>query len=69
MKTVDEFVEQKVLPEFHDMVAIVRELCASAPRTRQRKSYELPMWIGKSTIGWISPTKRDIPLGLLTGGV
>jgi hypothetical protein len=69
MNTVDDFVQQKVLPEFHDIVAMLRALMREcAPDATERISYGLPMWIGKSTLAWISPTKRDITFGFTFGG-
>lgn len=58
MNTVDDFVRHKVLPEFHDIVAMLRELMREcAPHATERISYGLPMWIEKSTLAWIRPTK------------
>jgi hypothetical protein len=35
---------------------------------QQKKiSYGLPMWIGRSTLAWVSPTKRDITFGFTFG--
>lgn len=68
MTTVDEFVKHKVLPEFHDIVAMLRELMReSAPNAVEKVSYALPMWIGNSTLAWISPTKQDITFGFTFG--
>jgi hypothetical protein len=68
MTTVDEFVEQKVLPEFHDIVAMLRELMREcAPHATEKISYGLPMWIGNVTLAWISPTKKDITFGFTFG--
>lgn len=68
MNTVDDFVAQKVLPEFHDIVAMLRELMREcAPHAIEKISYGLPMWIGNSTLAWISPTKQDITFGFTFG--
>lgn len=68
MNTVDDFVKHKVLPEFHDIVTMLRELMREcAPHATEKVSYGLPMWIGKSTLAWISPTKRDITFGFTFG--
>lgn len=68
MDTVDEFVTDRVLPEFHDTVAMLRELMREcAPHATEKMSYGLPMWIGRSTLAWISPTKRDITFGFTFG--
>jgi hypothetical protein len=69
MDTVDDFVQQRVLPEFHDIVTMVRALMREcAPHATEKISYGLPMWIGTSTLAWISPTKRDITVGFTFGG-
>ena len=66
--TVDAFVEEQVLPEFHDIVAMLRALMREcAPQATERISYGLPMWIGNSTLAWISPSKRDITFGFTYG--
>ena len=68
MDTVDDFVKQRVLPEFHDIVTMLRALMGEcAPHAIEKISYGLPMWIGKSTLAWISPTKRDITFGFTFG--
>jgi hypothetical protein len=69
MNAVDEFVAHKVLPEFHDIVAMLRELMREcAPDATERISYGLPMWNGKQTpLAWISPTKQDITFGFTFG--
>jgi hypothetical protein len=68
METVDDFVAHKVLPEFHDIVAMLRALMREyAPHATEKISYGLPMWIGKSTLAWVSPTKRDITFGFTFG--
>jgi hypothetical protein len=68
MDTVDDFVKQRVLPEFHDIVTMLRALMGEcAPHATEQISYGLPMWIGTSTLAWISPTKRDITFGFTFG--
>lgn len=68
MTTVDEFVQDRVLPEFHDIVAMLRGLMLEcAPHATEKISYSIPMCIGNSTLGWISPTKRDITFGFTFG--
>lgn len=69
MDTVDDFVQQRVLPEFRDIVSMLRALVHEcAPYATEKISYGLPMWIGRSTLAWISPTKRDITFGFTFGG-
>ena len=69
MDSVDDFVQQRVLPEFHDIVRMLRALMHEcAPHATEKISYGLPMWISRSTLAWISPTKRDITFGFTFGG-
>jgi len=64
----DAFVEEQVLPEFRDIVAMVRAVMREcAPQATERISYGLPMWIGNSTLAWISPSRRDITFGFTYG--
>ena len=66
--TVDAFVEERVLPQFRDIVAMLRALMREcAPQATERISYGLPMWRGNSTLAWISPSKRDITFGFTYG--
>ena len=68
MTSVDDFVQQRVRPEFHDIVRIIRALMREcAPHATEKISYGIPMWIGISTLAWISPTKRDITIGFTFG--
>lgn len=66
--TVDEFVEGKVLPEFRPIVAFLRSLMKErAPEAREVMSYALPMYLQKSTLAWISPSKTGITFSFKSG--
>ena len=68
MNAVDDFVKDKVLPEFHDIVTMLRALMREgAPHATEQISYGIPMWRGKWPLAWISPTKRDITFGFTFG--
>jgi hypothetical protein len=68
VKTVDEFVEEKVLPEFREVAAVLRALMAEcAPNAREMMSHGLPMWIDRSTLAWLSPTKKGITFSFAFG--
>jgi hypothetical protein len=68
--TVDEFVESKVPPEFQPVVAAIRSLMKeSAPAAEEVMSYGLPMYKGKFTFAWISPSKTGIALSFMRGVV
>jgi hypothetical protein len=69
MNAVDDFVKQKVLPEFHDIVTMLRaRMRECAPHATEQVSYGIPMWKGNGFMAWISPTKRDITFGFTYGG-
>lgn len=67
--TVDEFVQAKVLPEFHSIVAMLRELMKEcAPDVEELVSYGLPAYRrGKRILAVISPTRKDITFSFSRG--
>jgi uncharacterized protein YdhG (YjbR/CyaY superfamily) len=66
--TVDEFVKQKVLPEYRDIVAELRTLMREcAPNAREVISYGVPMYKQRRTLAVISPTKKGITFALSKG--
>lgn len=66
--SVDEFVEQRVLPEFQEIVAELRKLMRDcAPDAKEVISYGVPMYRRKATIAVISPTKKGITLAFSRG--
>lgn len=66
--TVDEFVKQKVLPEYRDIVAELRALMHEcAPDAREVISYGVPMFKQRRTVAVISPTKKGITFALSKG--
>lgn len=68
MGSVDDFVDRKVQPELLDVVARVRELMREcAPNAKEMMSQGLPMYIDRSTLAWISPTKKDITFSFAFG--
>jgi hypothetical protein len=68
MTAVDEFVERKVQPELQEVVTALRALMAEcAPNAGEMMSHGLPMWIDKSTLAWLSPTKKDITFSFAFG--
>jgi len=66
---VDEFVKDKVKPDYQGVVAELRALFrATAPRAREAMSYGLPMYFqSKSAFAWISPNQKGISLGFREG--
>lgn len=66
--TVDEFVNNKVLPEFRQIVEIIRQhMRELAPRVQEMISYGIPAYRGKRILAVISPTKKDITLSFSRG--
>ncbi len=66
--TVDEFVEQKVRPEFRDIVAELRLLMRKhAPGAKELISYGIPMYAQRRPLAWISPSKTGITFGFRQG--
>ena len=66
--TVDEFVQARVLPEFHPIVAMLRQLMKEcAPNLTEAISYGIPAYKGKRILAVISPTKQDITFSFSRG--
>ena len=66
--TIDEFVEQRVLPEHQGIVAMIRQLMREvAPSAKEGISYGIPVWKGKRIFAVISPTKKDITFSFSRG--
>ncbi len=66
--TVDEFVEARVMPELHPVVAALRELMRqAAPNATEMISYGIPAYKGRKIFAVISPTKKDITFSFTHG--
>ena len=66
--TVDDFVETKVLPEFHPVVAKIRALMKEcAPGAQEIVSYGIPAYKAKRILAVISPTQKDITFAFSRG--
>ncbi len=67
-KQVDEVVKSKFLPQFHNIVAMLRELMHEmAPNAKEVISYGIPAWRGNKILAVISPTKKDITFAFSRG--
>jgi hypothetical protein len=65
---VDEFVQTKVLPEYRDIVTMLRKLIHdTVPDTKEIISYGIPAFKRNNIIAVISPTKKDITLAFSRG--
>ena len=66
--TVDEFVKTRVLPEFHDIVEMLRALMReTAPEAKEMIAYGIPAYKVRRVIAVISPTKKDITFAFSRG--
>ena len=66
--TVDEFVEKRVLPEFRDVVAMIRQMMReTAPEAEEFVTYGIPAWRAKKIVAVLSPTKKDITFAFSRG--
>jgi hypothetical protein len=67
--SVDEFIQARVLPEFHPVVALIRALMQEcAPEVTELVSYGIPAYKGRKILAVISPTKKDITFSFSRGG-
>ena len=66
--TVDEFVKQKVLPEYRPVAAMIRKLMReAAPAAREYVAYGIPVWKGNKIFAVISPNKKGITFSFTHG--
>lgn len=66
--SVDEFVKNKVLPEYKDIVELIRQYMREmAPDVQEMISYGIPAYKRNKIIAVISPTKKDITLSFSHG--
>jgi len=66
--TVDEFVNNKVLPEFRPVVEMLRRVMReNAPGARELIGYGIPMYRGNKELAVISPTKKNITFAFSKG--
>jgi uncharacterized protein YdhG (YjbR/CyaY superfamily) len=65
---VDEFVNSKVLPQYRDIVELIRQYMREmAPDTQELISYGLPAYKRNRIIAVINPTKKDITFSFSRG--
>ncbi len=66
--TVDEFVQARVLPEFRDIVEMLRHLVREMSPDAEEVMYRgVPAFKRKHVFAVISPTKKDITLAFARG--
>ena len=66
--TVDEFVQTKVLPEYRDVVELIRRYVLElVPDAQELIRYGIPAYKRNRIFAVISPTKKDITLAFSRG--
>jgi len=66
--TVDEFVEAKVLPQYHDIVAMLRQLMHEiVPEAKEYIAYAMPSYKINSIFAYILPNKNGITFSFTRG--
>jgi len=66
--TVDEFVNNKVLPQFRPVVEMLRTLMREhVPDAREEIRYGIPNYTRNKGLAVISPTKKDITFAFSRG--
>jgi hypothetical protein len=66
--SVNEFVNGRVLPEFREVVELIRaNMREMAPGVQEMISYGIPAYKGKRILAVISPTKKDITFSFSRG--
>jgi hypothetical protein len=65
---VDEFVNSKVLPEYRDVVELIRKYMRElVPDAQETIAYGIPVYRLNLIIAVISPTKKDITFSFSRG--
>jgi hypothetical protein len=66
--TVDEFVKTRVLPEYHEVVAMIRELMREmAPEAKEYIGYDMPSYKINNIFAYFIPNKNGITFSFTYG--
>ena len=66
--TVDEYVQQRVTPQLQPIVARLRELMREiAPATREMVSYDMPVFVQRNIIAYITAAREHITFSFTLG--
>ena len=66
--SVDEFVQTRVLPELHPVVALIRDLMKEyAPEVKEVFRYGMPCFKRKAILAYLTPNKNDITFSFVHG--
>jgi hypothetical protein len=66
--TVNEFVKTRVLPEYREIVEVLRKVMREyAPDAKEVISYGIPAYKGNRILAVISPTKKGITFAFSRG--
>lgn len=65
---VEEFIQARVLPQYHGIVAMLRRLMREcAPDAQEVLTYGILGWRGRRMLAVISPTKKGITFAFSRG--
>ncbi len=66
--TVDEYVETRVLPQFQDVVARLRQLMReTAPDAEEAIGYGMPVYRKNRIFAWFTASQREITFAFARG--
>ncbi len=66
--TVDEFVESNVLPQYRDIVQLIRQYMRElAPEAQEVFSYSMPCYKGTQIFAYITSAKTGVTFGFARG--
>ena len=66
--TVDEFVQSRVLPQYRDVVQLIRRYMREmAPDAKEVFSYGMPCWKGRWIFAFVSQGQKGITLSFVRG--
>jgi hypothetical protein len=68
INTVDDFIKARVLPQYYDIVSVIRKLMREyAPNAKEAMGYGMPVYKGNRVFAYILPTRKDITFGFTRG--
>lgn len=67
-QTVDEYIQARVTPELQPIVARLRALMRElAPKAREMVSYDMPVFVGKNILAYITAASGHITFSFTLG--
>lgn len=66
--TVDEYVQAKIRPEYHEIAIAIRDLMQDcAPSSISYIAYGMPVWKTKKIFAFLVPNKNELTLSFTHG--